>query len=70
MFLQRYYLECLSRASLMVTGEQTRIAAAIDPQRDINIYLDDARNNGTARRRSAMTITTNQTGEPPWKSSY
>jgi len=46
MFLQRYYLECLSHASYMVADEKTKTAAVIDPRRDINIYLDDARAHG------------------------
>ncbi len=46
MFLQRYYLECLSHASYMVADETTKIAAVIDPQRDIKIYLDEARDRG------------------------
>lgn len=46
MFLQRYYLECLSHASYMVADEKTKIAAVIDPQRDVDIYLDDAQEHG------------------------
>lgn len=46
MFLQRYYLECLSHASYMVGDEKTKIAAVIDPQRDIEIYIEDARKHG------------------------
>lgn len=46
MYLQRYYLECLSHASYMVADEQTKVAAVIDPQRDIEIYVDDAREHG------------------------
>lgn len=42
MYLQRYYLECLSHASYMVADEKTGIAAVIDPQRDIDIYVEDA----------------------------
>ena len=46
MFLQRYYLECLSHASYMVADEKTKVAAVIDPRRDIDIYIDDARQHG------------------------
>ncbi len=46
MYLQRYYLECLSHASFMVADEHTKLAAVIDPQRDIDIYLNDAREHG------------------------
>ena len=46
MYLQRYYLDCLSHASYMVADERTGEAAVIDPQRDIKIYLDDAKEHG------------------------
>ena len=46
MFLQRYYLECLSHASYMVADEKTKVAAVIDPRRDIDIYVEDARGHG------------------------
>ncbi|PQO36379.1 MBL fold metallo-hydrolase [Bremerella cremea] len=46
MYFQRYYLECLSHASYMVADEETKIAAVIDPQRDIDIYLKDAQEHG------------------------
>tara|TARA_R110002111_G_scaffold254461_2_gene320157 strand:- start:78432 stop:79811 length:1380 start_codon:yes stop_codon:yes gene_type:complete len=46
MFFQRYYLDCLSLASYMIADEQTRKAVVVDPQRDIEIYLEDARQHG------------------------
>ncbi|MFN5114430.1 MAG: MBL fold metallo-hydrolase, partial [Acidimicrobiaceae bacterium] len=46
MFFQQYYLECLSHASYMVGDTTTGHAAVVDPQRDIQQYLDDARENG------------------------
>ncbi len=46
MFLQRYYLECLSQASYMIADEESRVAAVIDPRRDVEIYLEDAREHG------------------------
>ena len=46
MFFQQYYLECLSHASYMVGDTTTGHAAVVDPQRDIQQYLDDARTNG------------------------
>jgi len=45
-FLKRYYLECLSHASYMVADEKTKVAAVIDPRRDVDIYMDDAREQG------------------------
>ncbi len=46
MFIQRYYLECLSHASYMVADESTHEAAIIDPQRDVDLYLADAEQHG------------------------
>ncbi len=38
-----YYLGCLSHASYMVGDDRTKLAVVIDPQRDIDGYLADAR---------------------------
>lgn len=46
MIIQRFYLECLSHASYLVADEETKVAAVIDPQRDIDIYLQDAQERG------------------------
>ena len=46
MYLQRYYLECLSHASYMIADESTGVAVVIDPQRDVDIYVEDAREHG------------------------
>ncbi|MFV0444120.1 MAG: MBL fold metallo-hydrolase [Planctomycetaceae bacterium] len=46
MYLQRFYLECLSHASYLVADESTKQAVVIDPQRDVDIYLDDAHEHG------------------------
>lgn len=46
MYFKRYYLGCLAHASYMIADEETKIAAVIDPQRDINQYLADAAENG------------------------
>lgn len=46
MYLQRFYLECLSHASYLVADESTKQAVVIDPQRDVDIYIDDAREHG------------------------
>lgn len=55
MFLQRYYLECLSHASYMVADERSKLAAVIDPQRDVDIYLEDARAHGFQIRYAILT---------------
>ena len=46
MFFKRYYLGCLSHASYMIADEETKIAAVIDPQRDVDQYLADADRHG------------------------
>ena len=46
MQLKQYYLGCLAHASYMIADERTGVAAIVDPQRDIQQYLDDAEANG------------------------
>ena len=55
MYFQRYYLECLSHASYMVADEETKIAAVIDPQRDVEIYLQDAEEHGFTIKHVILT---------------
>ncbi len=42
MILEQYYLGCLAHASYLVADETTCVAAVVDPQRDIDQYLEDA----------------------------
>jgi hydroxyacylglutathione hydrolase len=44
MYFQQFYLTCLSHASYMLGSEG--IACVVDPQRDISLYLDEAREQG------------------------
>jgi glyoxylase-like metal-dependent hydrolase (beta-lactamase superfamily II)/rhodanese-related sulfurtransferase len=44
MYFEQFYLGCLSHASYMIGSEG--VAAVIDPQRDVGIYLEEARKNG------------------------
>ena len=46
MFLKQYYLGCLAHASYLITDETSRTAIVVDPQRDIQQYLDDAEQLG------------------------
>ena len=46
MKIQQYYLACLSHASYLITDEKTKTAAVVDPQRDIDQYLADAKAGG------------------------
>ncbi len=44
MYFQQYYLACLAHGSYLIGSE--RQAAVVDPQRDVQIYLDDAAKQG------------------------
>lgn len=55
MILKQYYLACLSHASYLVADEETKIAAIVDPQRDIDMYLADAAAQGLTIRHVLLT---------------
>ena len=55
MILKRYYLSCLAHASYMVGDPETQTAAVIDPQRDVDQYLEDARQQGLQIRHVFLT---------------
>lgn len=44
MYFQQFYLACLAHASYMIGSEG--VAAVVDPQRDVEIYLEEARQQG------------------------
>lgn len=46
MHLKQYYLGCLSHASYLIADERTKAAVVVDPQRDIEQYLEDAKAGG------------------------
>ncbi|MBV9534843.1 MAG: molybdopterin-dependent oxidoreductase [Solirubrobacterales bacterium] len=46
MILKQYYLGCLAHASYLVADEHSRAAAVIDPQRDVDEYVEDAHRLG------------------------
>ncbi len=46
MILKQYYLGCLAHASYLIGDEESRIAAVVDPQRDVDQYLQDAATHG------------------------
>jgi glyoxylase-like metal-dependent hydrolase (beta-lactamase superfamily II)/rhodanese-related sulfurtransferase len=37
--LEQFYLNCLAHASYLIADERTKIAAVVDPQRDVDRYL-------------------------------
>ncbi len=43
MYFEQFYLGCLAHASYMIGSEG--VAAVVDPQRDVEIYLEEARKN-------------------------
>jgi hydroxyacylglutathione hydrolase len=42
MVFKQYYLGCLAHASYLIADEASGLAAVVDPQRDVEQYLDDA----------------------------
>ena len=44
MYFQQFYLACLAQASYILGSEG--VATVVDPQRDVDIYLDDAAKQG------------------------
>jgi hydroxyacylglutathione hydrolase len=55
MILKQYYLGCLAHASYLVADEESHAAAVVDPQRDIDQYLDDAAGLGLEIRHVLLT---------------
>jgi hydroxyacylglutathione hydrolase len=45
MIFKQFYLNCLAHASYLIGDEETRTAAVVDPQRDIERYLEFAAEN-------------------------
>ena len=46
MIVKQFYLQCLAHASYMIGDEETKTAVVVDPQRDIDQYLQEARAHG------------------------
>jgi hydroxyacylglutathione hydrolase len=46
LILKQYYLGCLAHASYLVADEQSGVAAVVDPQRDVDEYVEDAHRLG------------------------
>src|SRR5215475_7593704 len=55
LILKQFYLNCLAHASYLVGDEQSRTAAVVDPQRDIDKYLTFAREHGLTIRHVFLT---------------
>ena len=55
MILKQFYLNCLAHASYVVGDEQTKVAAVVDPQRDVDHYLSFAAEHGLTIRHVFLT---------------
>jgi hydroxyacylglutathione hydrolase len=55
MFLKQYYLGCLAHASYLIADEAAASAIVVDPQRDIQQYLNDAEQLGVQIRHVFLT---------------
>lgn len=55
MKLKQYYLGCLAHASYLIADEKTKEAAIVDPQRDVEQYLADARAEGLSIKYVLLT---------------
>lgn len=55
MILKQYYLNCLAHASYLIGDPGSGAAAIVDPQRDVQRYLDDAEGHGLQIRHVFLT---------------
>lgn len=55
MILEQFYLNCLAHASYLIGDEETRTAAVVDPQRDVQHYLEAAKRHGLQIRHVLLT---------------
>jgi glyoxylase-like metal-dependent hydrolase (beta-lactamase superfamily II)/rhodanese-related sulfurtransferase len=55
MIFKQYYLGCLSQASYLIGDERTHTAVVVDPKRDVDEYVEDARRSGLAIEHVILT---------------
>ena len=55
MFLHQYFLSCLAHASYLIGDEGSGTAVVVDPQRDVEGYIEDAAKAGLAIRHVVLT---------------
>src|ERR1700740_3430941 len=55
MLFKQFYLNCLAHASYLIGDKETRTAAVVDPQRDIERYLEFAAENKLQIKRVILT---------------
>ena len=54
-FLKQYYLGCLAHASYLIADKASTTSIVVDPQRDIQQYIDDANQLGVQIRHVFLT---------------
>ncbi|HZS53884.1 MAG TPA: MBL fold metallo-hydrolase [Bryobacteraceae bacterium] len=55
MIFKQHYLGCLAHASYLIGDEVSSTAVVVDPQRDIQQYLDEADDTGLKIRHVFLT---------------
>lgn len=55
MILKQYYLGCLAHASYLIGDEESGTGLVVDPQRDVDQYIEDARRWGLQIRHVVLT---------------
>ncbi|MGH9392718.1 MAG: MBL fold metallo-hydrolase, partial [Terriglobales bacterium] len=55
MVLKQFYLGCLAHASYLIADAEAGVAAVVDPQRDVEMYLDEAARLGVKIRFVLLT---------------
>jgi len=55
MAVHPFYLTCLAHASYLVTDERSKTAAVIDPQRDVDVYFEQAAKLGVEIKHVLLT---------------
>ena len=46
MHLEQFYLGCLAHASYLIADEESGVAVVVDPQRDVDAYIQKAQAHG------------------------
>lgn len=55
MILEQHYLNCLAQASYLIVDEASKVAAVVDPRRDVDLYLERAAALGARVRHVLLT---------------
>ena len=55
MLIRPFYLACLAHASYLLADERTGTAVVVDPQRDVDVYIEEARGLGVRIKHAMLT---------------